>query len=686
MNVKIIIIIGIICMLGTTPGFAQDTINQKPVDELFKMDLESFMNVVITPSKLPQSGSNVTQKVDLVTSRTIETSVLGNRNLCELIAVLPGSSVTVLSRNDANWGTYGGIGPKYSTYMLQGLPIDAFIDPMSLDLNIIDRVEVQRGPASVIYPNYLSQDFAGIQSPLTGTVNLILKDRIEKPQTSFSTSFGSYNTLNGQILHQNRIGRFNYFAGITYEMSDYTNYGTEGSWLNMHKDPAYKKTKIYGGITLFAGKDETQKVTLFFQKTFHTGDAGRVYRGYDNDYGTLNAGYDVTLNRKLHLQSHIGLRSYDRTWQESVYGVIDTLKSDNGVTQLIIPADLSLTWMHGKQSALSVGADYQGADYTTWTDPLVGYRIYGTRATSSQVGVYAQEEWRPVKGLLLRGGLRYAWVQNLIALVNCQSPEQSKRTWNRLLWSAGIRYTISKMFAVYANAGSSFAPPGLKSTSGTISMSDFKVPGHNGQLPNPGLKPESGLGIDAGLEGSFTSTLKAGLRLFYTLVNDAIVDNVVSQNPSQSQSINTRSASMGGEVEISHKIGSSLSWFANVTYMMTNIKNDSNPDQNNVEIPFAPSVVVNCGLDYHAPFGLSIVPTLGYNGGFYDGTSKSSRTKYIPGILINAYLAQRIARGESYELECFAQCYNLTNNRYTMPWQFINTGFSFMAGLKLTFR
>ena len=45
-----------------------------------------------------------------------------------------------------------------------------------------------------------------------------------------------------------------------------------------------------------------------------------------------------------------------------------------------------------------------------------------------------------------------------------------------------------------------FCTPGLKSTGGTISLADKGVPGRNGQLPNPDLKPESGFGIDAGAE------------------------------------------------------------------------------------------------------------------------------------------------------------------------------------------
>ena len=270
------IIITIFLTVSLFPLFSQVSIK----------DTISISEVVVTGSKSPQSTGNVTQKIDIIDVKELTKLVIGNRNIAEAIMYTPGASVSTLSRNDANWGTYGGIGAKYSTYMLQGLPIDAFVDPMSLDLAAVSRIEVQRGPASVLYPNYLSQDFAGNQSPLAGTINIILKEKIDKPLTSVSTSYGSYNTLNGQFYHQGSTKNLNYFTGATYESSDYTNYGTENSWLNMQKNPEYRKTKIYGGATWYPAGNDKQKFTLFLNKTFHTGDAGRVYRGFDNDYGT----------------------------------------------------------------------------------------------------------------------------------------------------------------------------------------------------------------------------------------------------------------------------------------------------------------------------------------------------------------------------------------------------------------
>jgi iron complex outermembrane recepter protein len=611
--------------------------------------------------------------------------VSGNRNICEAISKLPGVSVSVLSRNDANWGTYGGIGPKYSTYMLQGLPVDAFVDPMSLDLNAIDRIEVQRGPASVIYPNYLSQDFAGCQSPLAGTVNLILKDKVEQQLSSFQTSFGSYNTLNAQFYHQDRIDRVNYFFGSTYETSDYTNYGTDGSWLNMKKDPEYRKTKIYAGLTIFMDKNEKQKLTLYGQETFHIGDAGRVYKGYDNQYGIINIGYDINLNERINLQSHIGMRSYDRSFQESNFGVIDTLKSDNGVNQLIVPVDISLTVLHGKSSSLTIGADYQSAKYSTWNDPLIGRHIYGNISSAMQLGIYIQEEWRPVSGLTLRSGLRYADIKNTIVLESLNTPDDNELSWNKMIWSAGAKYSVGERISLYLNSGSSFSTPGLKSIGGTILLSDLGVPGRNGQLPNPDLKPETGIGTDAGIDFIFHENFKLGIRGFYTVLKDGIVDNVVSQNPSQTQSINTKSAAGGGEIEISQKISSILTWYANGTYMKTVVKNELNSDQNNAEIPFSPNIVINAGFNIHTESGLTLIPSVNYNGGFYDAISKKDRINYVPGVVLNTYISQQVAKTDSYVLDCFARLYNITNNDYSMPWQFKNTGISGTIGLRVNF-
>ena len=174
-NLFKIFIFSAILLLGSyISGYSQES----------KADTIVMDEVVITATKDLQNTKFITQKTDIISKKELALNFSGNNNLCELIQNKPGVSVRALSRNDANWGTYAGAGPKYSTYMLEGLPIDAFVDPMSIDALMIERIEIQRGVASVLYPGYLSQDFAGNQSPLTGTINLILKDKIQSRESN----------------------------------------------------------------------------------------------------------------------------------------------------------------------------------------------------------------------------------------------------------------------------------------------------------------------------------------------------------------------------------------------------------------------------------------------------------------------------------------------------------------------
>ncbi len=123
-------------VLIPVPCFAQQAnpgANPDQNDASYFGSAAQLESIVVTASKLPQTKGNVTQKVDVITQKTLDQIVLENRNIAEALMYTPGVFVNVLSRNDANWGSYGGLGPKYNTYLLDGLPIDSFVDPMALD-------------------------------------------------------------------------------------------------------------------------------------------------------------------------------------------------------------------------------------------------------------------------------------------------------------------------------------------------------------------------------------------------------------------------------------------------------------------------------------------------------------------------------------------------------------------------
>jgi len=639
--------------------------------------------VVVTASKLPQTPGNVTQKIEIINAAQFDQRLSGKANLAELLSYSPGSFAAVLSRNDANWGSSGGLAHTYKGFLLDGLPIDAFVDLQSLDPAAFARVEDQRGSASVLYPTYLFMDFAGNQSPLAGTANFVLKERVAQPLTAAGTYYGSYNTRGIRAYSQRAAGNLHFFFGGQREASDYTNYGTPGSWLNMIDDPQYEKTKLYLKGTYFLGGHADHRISFYTHRTWHQGDVGRPNRDYAHTYTTINAAYYRNLGQRLSGQLKVGYRDYDRSWEEDHYPASLALREEDGMEQQILPADLSFSLRHGTGDLLTAGADYQSASYRTLaeTDSL---RL-GNDADATQLGLYVQEE-QTLGRLILRAGARLSQVEHDIALLQGAPPGSSGESWTKVLWSAGGRYNHSATLSFYANAGTSFKAPSLKSVGGTIPLADRGVAGRNGQLPNPDLDPESGLSLDLGANFLPNENLILGLRAFAITIDDQIVTEVVSQNPSQSRDINAAKTSTSGlELEARHRLSSGFQWFANLTLTNSEVDNPLDPDQDGTEVNFVPAQTANLGVDLSLPAQIRASLALQYASGVYDSISKAGRRKFDSHAVLNAHLEREIASKDGYRVRLYLDPYNLTDNDYEMPWQFKDPGFAVTGGLALSF-
>lgn len=654
----------------------------------YDLTLQELGKIVITASKTPRPITIITQKADVLTEKQIRNTIINNRNLSELIQQLPGASVKVLSRNDANWGAYGGIGPKYNTYLLQGLSVDGIIEPMSINASAIQRIEVQRGPASVFYPNYLSQDFSGNQSPLAGTVNLILKEEVKDALTHIKLEYGSYNTVTSLVYHENKFGPLHILCGLNYEKSDYTNYGTEDSWLGMLKNPEYQKGSVYLNSTIYLSENESHKINFFGNHTFHWGDYGRENRDFDNIYGTYNISYLGQLTEIIKLTARAGFRSYLRLWQEDYYTENKSLllKETDDVRQIIIPVDISIAYSHFNNSNLTFGADYQYSDYMTSIKPVDGVKKNSNDATAWQAGIYLQEELQ-LDEFTLRAGIRYNNTSYNIREFGGKPPAVNNDSWGVILWSGGIKYRHSEGVTLYGNIGNSFMLPGLKSIGGTLNTDDIYMPGRNGQLPNPDLKPENGLGLDCGLDLILFSGMDLTVRFFYSTITNAIIDLVVSENPSQTKSVNTAGKTdvYGIEIGLNHKIEAIAEWYANITMTKSQVNDPLKPGREDAIIPFVPSVTSNMGLVVYLPYSIEVRPSVSYGGRIFDNDDKVSRNYFFQGEIVNLGLSKNIDFDNNKTITFSLKFYNITNNKFKMPWQFRDPGFNITAGAGFAF-
>lgn len=458
--------------------------------------LEQLGNLVVTDTKLEQSADTVTQRIVVLRSEEIEHIPSPNRNLAELLRHTSGQFVNVLSRNDANWGSYAGLGPKYNSYLLDGLPIDAFVDAMSLDSAAIERVEVHKGPASVLYSNYLSMDFVGNQTPLAGTTNFVLKNRIDTPLTRFSAGAGSWGSYRGSAYTQSNAGQLGYILSAGHERADYTPYGMPGSWLQTTQSPHYEKDKFFLKLNYALDRPD-HTLSVFYQRTFHQGNMGRPNRDFEHHYDTLNFAYNNAFATDWHLQFKYGERRYDRNFANDDYPTSLALVNRENTRQTIRPADLTLSHRHGQGAALlTLGVDAQWVDYETDVRSPAGGVSAENRAQARSTGYFIQEKVQ-LDQWILRGGLRRNTLQHDYARLGGNTPATSAASWSKNLWSLGTRYKLSPGLAFYANAGSSFMAPVAKQIGGTIYQRGAAQPRpQTGERHRP--RPGHGLAAEPG--------------------------------------------------------------------------------------------------------------------------------------------------------------------------------------------
>lgn len=650
---------------------------------IYDLSLEKLSDLVVTESKIGQSQETVTQKVELFYPEEFEQQTNHNRNITELLKYTSGQFVNPLSRSDANWGSFGGLGPKYNGYLLDGLPIDSFADAMSLDPWAFGQVEIHKGPASVMYSNYLTMDFAGNETPLAGITNFILKDKIDAPATRIKVGGGSYNTFSGSFYHQDNKENLHYFLGGSYEQSDYTNYGTADSWLNIKKDPEYQKNKLYAKLTYLFDRDD-HKISLFAHHAGHSGDAGRPNRDFDHLYDTINATYSNQITEAVNVQLKTGYRGYDRRWAEDNFPTDLGLREHDGVKQAIFPSDLTVNISHAGGSLLTFGADGQIAQYKTYTE-MNGVKTTANDVDAYSTGIFLQEKYLFDRWVFRVGG-RFNYTDHSYNLFNGVAPPKQANSWNSFLWSAGIRYNATKSVALYGNAGSSFVVPSAKQLGGTLGAASAGVAGQNGQLPSLDLKPEKGIGSDLGLDLHPFDSITIGIRGFYNLINDAIVENVVSTTPSQSKSVNAGNAySYGFELNVDHRLAEYLRWFANFTYTTTRVKSPLDLDQNGADISFVPDYVANAGITTRLPYDITVSPYVHMVGDYYDSTSIIGRRKFGSYQVVNIKGQKTLIKNAEYTLNAALDLNNVLDRRYEMPWQFKDPGFNAFGSLEMTF-
>jgi iron complex outermembrane receptor protein len=449
-------------VLLTGSGMAQiegSSQSAEPIPDLSGLSLKELQQLTIdsvyTASKYQQKTTEAPASVTIVTSSEIER--YGYRTLAEILRSVRGFYITY-DRNYSFLGARGFARPgDYNTRLL--LLIDnhrvndiifdgALIGTeFPLDVDLIDRIEIIRGPSSSLYGT----------NAFFGVVNVITKRGGDLDGATASGELASFGTQRGRVTYGKKFPK-----GVEMLLSS-TFYGSQGQrnlFFKEFNDPATNhgiaENADSDGFVNSFGKFSFRDFTFHGlygsrEKAIPTASFGTVFNDSRTRTIEKRGYFDLQHERAFSNQWELNSRLYyDRYGYDGDY----IYESEDENSPLTINRDLARgNWWGSEFKAsrrlkakhnLTLGAEYRHnfqqdqANYDENTFPM----YLDDQRSSRNWALYVQDEYAISKKLILNAGLRLDRYDTFGSTVNPRlgliySP--SSRTTVKLLYGHAFR-------------------------------------------------------------------------------------------------------------------------------------------------------------------------------------------------------------------------------------------------------
>lgn len=606
-------------VLGSSMNaFAQ---NNDVLDENFVLD-----EMVVSATRSEKKLLDTAASVSVITDKDLDKMHINN--LDEAFVKIPGVYV----------GRLSGIGSTTSQTVMRGVnaanSVVVLVDGVQVNdsyngsvtwsaipVDMVKRVEVLRGPASVLYGG----------NALAGVINIITKD-VDKTSVNLKLSYGSNNTQNHSL----------YVAGKASDKLDFNVNYEKKKTDGYITDPVLSSKAVFGAETTTTntgakrwiignkGKrqwdentvgvgfkyhfDESKSLALDFTKNEYEYSYSAPTSYFGDDIIKKAGTYFSTPGEKASNKYNMTYNDSENGWK-AVVGYSDQYKQhDTSISKATDSSKPNTRFSFDLQKNQTISANNNavfGLNYRKDEMDATVYKLADKFNSDSKIAVdsmasgtnksfsaYVMDEHKFSERWTATAGLRYdKWsTDGRILLPNkTEAINYDESAYDNWSPSLSVMYKPEADSSVYLSWGKAFEAPSLyRMYSSSYSSNVYNI-------ANPNLKPQKDETFELGYKKDLNNKSAIGVSVYDTKYKGLLYKNslgvVDGMNATCYQNAGEAEAK-GFELELNHNFDDKWSAFLNYTYQNPVIKKALKATEKDKYVTAIPKEVFRAGVTY----------------------------------------------------------------------------------------
>ncbi len=447
--------------------------------------------IVITGTRTKHALKDTPVTTHVVTEEEIQKS--NAQTAGEVLRWVPG--VYIKSNGFARESvSIAGLPDKYTLVLIDGQRQTGrhanAIDLSNIPVEMIERIEVIKGPASVLYGS----------EAMAGVVNIITKKGAKKSFFNGSASYGTGNTVDARMNFGDRYGKFSYAFAVGDHKTDQMGSGYE-----------YDSKNVMGNFQY----DLNQNSQCFLNLNLYDEESDYLDDTKFNGIVGVESNFGETSNLKVQFTDHMAERKDVRPGQSPRDWEYDNYKGEIQYSQMI-----------GQSNLITLGTEYQQNNIESTE---VG------KKDEESISAFIQDEIDPWKK---------------VSIVLAGRVDHHDQWGTQFNPKGSLLFRVTGNTNLRLNAGQAFLAPSLDQLYKTTPHHHVKY----WIIGNPDLEPEKSIGYSLDLEHNLANTLLSRIFFFRNDIKDMIsskeVDTYDTGEPIMQAYNISEAYSQGFEIEL----------------------------------------------------------------------------------------------------------------------------------------